>query len=349
MRPATCRAGECVLESFSSDTTPQLHQLRQLRQERKGVRCSGDECRQLHQLRQLRQERKGAEGSGRERRGQLVAIILAGLSALMYGAADFCGGLGTRKSPLVSVLAVSQLVGLVAALGASAFLGRTLPTGTDLAWGAISGVCGTAGLAALYTALATTVVAVASPVAAVIGAVVPVLLGVAAGERPGSLAWIGIGLAVPALVLLSAGSAGNGKTGLVRRAALLGAAAGIGFGLFFFAISRTSHASGLWPLVTARASTISIVALFALFSGRSLRPARAGLTIVLLSGVLDMGANIAFLLASRAGMLSTVAVVASLYPGPTVLLAWLVLRERLTPTRVLGLVLALAGVALLSV
>ena len=279
-----------------------------------------------------------------------MAIILAGLSALMYGAADFCGGLGTRKSSLLSVLAVSQLVGLVAALCVSVFLGRTLPTGTDLAWGAISGVCGTAGLAALYTALATTVVAVASPVAAVIGAVVPVLLGVAAGERPDFLAWIGIGLAVPALVLLSAGPAGNGKTSaLVRRAAFLGAAAGIGFGLFFFAISRTSHSSGLWPLVTARASTIFLVALFALFSGRTLRPARAGLTIVLLSGVLDMGANIAFLLATRAGMLSTVAVVASLYPGPTVLLAWLVLRERLTLTRVLGLVLALAGVALLSV
>ncbi len=279
-----------------------------------------------------------------------MAIILAGFSALMYGAADFCGGLATRKSPLVSVLAVSQLVGLLVALGASVFLARALPTPADLAWGAISGVCGTAGLAALYTALATTLVAVASPVAAVIGAVVPVLLGVAAGERPGSLAWIGIGLAVPALALLSAGPAGKGQTSaLVRRAVLLGTAAGMGFGLFFFAISRTSHTSGLWPLVTARASTISIVALFALFSGRSLRPARAGLGIVLTSGVLDMGANIAFLLATRAGMLSTVAVVASLYPGPTVLLAWLVLRERLTLTRVLGLMLALAGVALISI
>ena len=279
-----------------------------------------------------------------------MEIILAGLSALMYGAGDFCGGLGTRKSPLVAVLAVSQLVGLLAALGVSVFLGSALPSGADLAWGAISGVCGTAGLAALYTALATTLVAVASPVAAVVGAVVPVFLGVAAGERPGSLAWIGMALAVPALVLLSAGPAGKGKTSaVVRRAALLGTAAGIGFGLFFFAISRTSHTSGLWPLVAARATTISIVVVFALFSGRSLRPARTGLAIVLLSGVFDMGANIAFLLATRAGMLSTVAVVASLYPGPTVFLAWLVLRERLTPVRILGLVLALAGVALLSV
>jgi drug/metabolite transporter (DMT)-like permease len=267
----------------------------------------------------------------------------------MYGAADFCGGMGTRKSPLLAVLGLSQLVGLVLALGTSLLLRHALPTAGDLAWGAVSGVCGTAGLAALYTAMATTPVAVASPVAAVVGAVIPVLLGVALGERPGSPAWIGIGLAIPAIILLSLGPAGNGKTGLVRRAVLLGTAAGIGFGLFFFAISRTSHASGLWPLVTARASTISIVALFALFSGRSLRPARSGLPLILVSGVLDMGANIAFLLASRAGMLSTVAVVSSLYPGPTVLLAWLVLRQRLTPLRVFGLILALAGVALISV
>lgn len=278
-----------------------------------------------------------------------VAILLAGLSALMYGAADFCGGLGTRKSPLVSVLALSQLVGLVLALGASLSLRQAPPRVADIAWGALSGVVGTAGLAALYTALATTLVAVASPVAAITGAVIPVLLGVALGERPGSLAWIGIALAIPAIFLLSLGPEGRGKGGMVRRAAALGAVAGIGFGFFFFAISRTSHGSGLWPLVAARVSTITIVALFALFSGRSLRPERAGFPLILLSGALDMGANIAFLLASRTGMLSIAAVVASLYPGPTVLLAWLVLRQRLTPPRVVGLLLALVGVALISV
>jgi drug/metabolite transporter (DMT)-like permease len=278
-----------------------------------------------------------------------VAILLAGLSALMYGAADFCGGLGTRKSPLATVLVFSQLIGLLLAVAASVILGQPFPPAADLAWGAIAGVCGAAGLAALYTALAGTLVAVASPVAAVTGAVLPVLLGVATGDRPGSMAWVGMGLALPAIVLLTAGPAGSGNEGVARRAAMLGAAAGLGFGLFFFAISRTSHGSGLLPLVAARVSTISIVALFALFSGRTLRPPGAGIFIVLLSGVLDMGANIAFLLASRTGMLSIAAVVVSLYPGPTVLLAWLVLRERLTILRIVGLALALAGVALISV
>ncbi|MGA2976506.1 MAG: EamA family transporter [Spirochaetia bacterium] len=278
-----------------------------------------------------------------------MAIFLAGLSALMYGAGDFCGGLATRKTSILMVLVFSQMVGLILALGAVLALSQGLPSPADLAWGAAAGVCGAAGLGALYTALATTPVAVASPVAAVTGAVIPVLLGVATGDRPDPLAWVGIGAAIPAIVLLTSGRMEKGRSDAARRAAALGAAAGLGFGLFFFAISRTSHASGLWPLVVARASTISIVAVFALVTGRSLRPGGAGFAMVLVSGCLDMLANIAFLLASRIGMLTTAAVVTSLYPGPTVLLAVLVFRERLTLTRVLGLGLALAGVALIAV
>jgi drug/metabolite transporter (DMT)-like permease len=277
-----------------------------------------------------------------------MAIFLAGLSALFYGGADFYGGLATRRSPVTSVLVLSQSVGLALALAATAIIGSPLPKLADLAWGAAAGVCGAAGLAALYTALATTVVAVASPVAAVVGAVIPVALGVAGGERPGALAWAGIAAALPAIVLLTADASPGASGGSTRRAALLGTGAGLGFGLFFFAVSRTAADSGLWPLVGARVSTIALVALAAVVTGRSLRPARAALGALLASGALDMGANIAFLLASRAGMLSIAAAVAALYPGPTVLLARIVLRERLSPLRVAGLVLALAGVALIS-
>jgi drug/metabolite transporter (DMT)-like permease len=277
-----------------------------------------------------------------------VAIILAGMSALMYGAADFCGGLGARKTPLFTVLLFSQLVGLVVAVAASLAMGLALPPARDLAWGALAGVCGVLGLGALYTALATTPVAVASPVAAVVGAVIPVVLGLTAGERPAVIAWVGIALAVPSIVLLTAGPRAAGSAGKVRRAALLGAAAGLGFGLFFYAVSRTSSSAGLWPLVAARIATISIATLFSLVTRRPLTPTRAALPVVALSGALDMGANIAFLLASRAGMLSIAAVVTSLYPGPTVLLAVLVFRERLSGFRVAGLALALAGVALIS-
>jgi drug/metabolite transporter (DMT)-like permease len=277
-----------------------------------------------------------------------MAILLAAFSAMMYGAADFCGGMAVRRAPLAAVLASSQAIGLAVALAAAVAFGFRLATPADLAWGALAGVSGAAGIAALYSALATTVVAVASPLAAVTGAVIPVLLGVAAGERPGLAAWAGIILGVCAIALLTVGPSKSAREEAVRRAALLGSLAGLGFGLFFFAISRTSHASGLWPLVAARVATVSLVTLFILVTRKPVRLSRASLPLVVLSGALDMGANIAFLLASRTGMLSISAAVAALYPGPTVILAWIILRERVTTPRVVGLVLALAGVALIS-
>ncbi|MGO9308556.1 MAG: EamA family transporter [Spirochaetia bacterium] len=278
-----------------------------------------------------------------------MGILLAGLSALMYGAGDFCGGLAARKMPVLTVLLFSQLVGILVAVTAALAFRQPLPGPADLLWGAAAGICGAAGLASLYSALARTPVAVASPVAAVTGAAIPVVLGLVIGERPGSLAWVGIALAAPAIVLLAAGPAAHAQKGAARRGAFLGTAAGIGFGMFFFTISRTSSGSGLWPLAAARLSTVSLVAVVALLSRSTLRPSREGFSIVLLSGALDMGANIAFLLASRRGLLSITAVITSLYPGPTVLLAVLVFRERLTLPRALGLVLALAGVACISI
>jgi drug/metabolite transporter (DMT)-like permease len=294
-------------------------------------------------------KRKDLPGPGRACFNHGMAILLAGLSALMYGGADFCGGLATRRSTVLPVLVFSQLVGLLIAVGGAFVLGQPVPSPRDLAWGAVAGLCGTAGLAALYTAIATTPVAVASPIAAVSGAVIPVLLGVASGERPDTLAWVGIALAFPAILLLTMSPGGKGKDlAPARRAALLGLAAGVGFGLFFFAISRTGHASGLWPLASARVATITVTVVFALVRSRPLLPG-GGWAVLLLSGALDMGANIAFLLASRLGMLSIAAVVAALYPGPTVFLACIVFRERLTLPRAAGLALALAGVALISV
>ena len=135
---------------------------------------------------------------------------------------------------------------------------------------------------------------------------------------------------------------------MVRKAAGIGLLAGLGFGVFFFAVSRTSPESGLWPLAAARVATISLVGAFSLLVRRPMALPRAVVPLILLCGALDMGANVAFLLGTRSGMLSIVSAVASLYPGPTVLLAGLVLKERLTAPRIAGLVLALAGVALIS-
>jgi drug/metabolite transporter (DMT)-like permease len=277
-----------------------------------------------------------------------MAIILAGLSAILYGAADFSGGLASRRSPVYAVVVISQVFGLLLAVPAALLIGVPVPSWQDFAWGAAAGLCGAVGIAILYAALATTVVAVVSPVAAVVGTAIPVLLGVAGGDRPGTLAWIGIALALPAIVLLGAGPVHADGRGTVRRALWMGAAAGVGFGLFFAAISRSSAGSGLWPLLSARAASILTVLCFALATRRPLGLAAGRLPLVAAAGLLDMGANITFLLASRSGMLTIAAVVCSLYPGPTVLLARLVLREKLSWPRIAGLALALGGVALIS-
>lgn len=277
-----------------------------------------------------------------------MAILLAGLSALLYGAADFCGGLASRRSAVFAVLVFSQACGLALALSATVALGTAVPAWRDLAWGAAAGAAGAIGIAALYTALATTIVAVASPIAAVVGAVLPLLLGVAMGDRPGVLSWVGVGLAFPAILLLTAGPGGTTGGGKLRRAVLLGIVSGAGFGIFFAAVSRTSAGSGLWPLVAARATTVLFVAGFAGATRRSLRLSRGTVPLAVAAGLMDMGANVAFLLASRSGMLTLVAVISSLYPAPTVVLAWIVMREKVTWPRGAGLALSLAGVALIA-
>lgn len=277
-----------------------------------------------------------------------MAILLAGLSALLYGAADFCGGLASRKSPVFAILVFSQACGLALAVSATVVLGTGFPGWRDLAWGAAAGAAGALGIAALYTALATTIVAVASPLAAVVGAAIPMLLGVITGDRPGILSWVGVGLAFPAILLLTAGPLENGGAAKLRRAVWLGIVAGVSFGVFFTAISRTTSGSGLWPLVAARSTTVVCVAIFALLTRRPLRLAAGAMPLAIAAGLMDMGANIAFLLASRSGMLTLVAVISSLYPAPTVVLAWLVMREKLSWLRVAGLALSLPGVALIS-
>jgi drug/metabolite transporter (DMT)-like permease len=277
-----------------------------------------------------------------------VSVFLSALSALLYGAADFCGGAASRRATTESVLILSQAAGLAAALIAAAFIPAALPGWRDAVWGAAAGLLGAVGLAALYTAIATTIVAVASPAAAVVGAVIPVLFGIAVGERPGPLAWAGMAITVPAIILLTRGSSPTGGRKAVSRALMLGTAAGIGFGLFFVAISRAPKDSGLWPLVMARTASLSAVAAFTLLARRPVHAGGPGLATTLLAGVFDMSANVAFLFSTRAGMLSVAAVVTSLYPAPTVILARVLWKEKLPVLRVAGIALAVGGVALIS-
>ena len=276
-----------------------------------------------------------------------MAVLLALASAVVYGAADFCGGLATRRATAFAVVALSQLAGLLALLFLLPWVGGD-PTGADLAWGAAAGVVGATGLVLFYRALAEGVMSVVAPVTAVSAAALPVLGGIALGERIGPWTVAGIVLALVAVVLVAAED-GLGSLRTARPASLVPAlAAGAGFGLFFVRLDRTAQAAELSPLVATRVVSVLAVVVLARLAARPLSAPRGALPVVLLTGVGDMTANALFLLAAQQGQLAITGVLASLYPVSTVVLAQLVLRERLAATQAAGLVAAGVAVVLIA-
>jgi drug/metabolite transporter (DMT)-like permease len=275
-------------------------------------------------------------------------VVLALASAVVYGAADFLGGLASRRTSVFGVVALSQVVGLVALLALLPWLGGPVE-GADLAWGAASGLAGAGGLVVFFRALARGVMSVIAPVTAVTAAAVPVLVGLLYGNTIGGWAAVGIGLALMAVVLVSA-EGGLSALRSARPAALAPAlVAGSLFGLFFVLLDRTSTDSGLTPLVAARIASVALVVVLALAGRQSLRVTRPALPLVALSGLGDMSANALFLLATQAdGQLAITGVLASLYPVTTVVLAQLVLRERLVGAQVAGLLSAVGAVVLIT-
>ena len=275
-----------------------------------------------------------------------MAVLLALASAVVYGAADFCGGLAARRATAFAVVTLSQLAGLVALLPLLPWLGGD-PTGTDLAWGAAAGLAGATGLVLFYRALAEGVMSVVAPVTAVSAAALPVLGGLLLGERIGPWTVAGILLALVAVVLVAAED-GLGSLRTARPADLLPAlASGLVFGLFFVLLDRTREAAELSPLIAARAVSVLAVVLLARLASRSLSVPRGALPVVVLAGVGDMTANALFLLAAQQGQLAITGILASLYPVSTVVLAQVVLRERLVATQAAGL--AAAGVAVVLI
>ena len=291
----------------------------------------------------------GARAAGAELvRGGRVAVVLALASAVVYGASDFLGGLSSRRASVFGVVVLSQAVGLLALLVLLPWLGGPVQP-ADLAWGAAAGLAGAAGLVVFFRALASGVMSVVAPVTAVTAAAVPVLVGLASGDSVTAWAAVGIALALVAVVLVSA-DGGLSALRTARPANLLPAlVAGAAFGVFFVLLDRISADAGLTPLVAARVVSAAFVAGLALVGRQSLRVPRPALPLVAASGVGDMSANALFLLATQqGGALAITGVLASLYPVSTVVLAQLVLRERLGRAQVAGLVTAVAAVVLIT-
>jgi len=279
-----------------------------------------------------------------------MPIPLALLSSLAYGAADFMGGLASRRTSTMPVVVFSQAAGLVLLLLALPLLGGAAPSGAELAWGAIGGMAGGLDVAMLYHALSIAAMSVVAPVTAVTAIAVPVVVGLALGEQPGAPAMTGVGLAAAAIALISREPAPDRPVlmGIRGPGVAMALGAGLAIGVFYVALGQTSVRAGLWPLLAARTASVVLLAGFGLATRRALRPERGAWAMIAGGGTLDMLANVLYLLAVRQGMLSVVAPLSSLYPGATVLLAWIVLGERLHWFQWAGVACAAAAVALIT-
>lgn len=274
-----------------------------------------------------------------------MPFFIAGLSSFTFGLGDFVGGFATKKTPSVTVVTSSHIVALAGVLAVAPFV-SAVPGAPELWWGAGAGVAGAVGLAVFYHALATTRMGVVAPIAALVGMIVPVVFGVLSGERPEMLAWAGIVLGVPAGLLLSIDSRPEGR--LQRRGALLGVVSGFMFGLFGILISRTGTDAGLWPLVSARTASLVFMALVATAMKKPLTPERRQWRIVSAAGLLDMTANALYLIAVREELLSLISVIMSFYPAATIVLARVVLGERMTKVQWVGIACAAVAVGLIA-
>jgi drug/metabolite transporter (DMT)-like permease len=275
--------------------------------------------------------------------------VLALASAACYGAGDFMGGLASRRTGTVAVVLWSQLAGLVVIALGFAILPSAHPAARDLAWGAVAGVAGALGVGLLYHALSITRMSVVAPITGVCALSIPVVAGLIAGERPGAAALVGVALAAVAVVLISREAPSSEPSMDLRRGVIAALAAGLVVGIFLVALARVSSQAGLWPLVAARGSSVSLSLLFGLVARRNLRVGREALGLVLVGGMVDMAANVFYMLAVQRGLLTIVATLSSLYPGATVLLAAIVLRERLRPVQMAGLACAGAAIVLITV
>ncbi len=275
-----------------------------------------------------------------------VEVALSLLAAFFYGAADFCGGIATKQTPVIAVTVISRFTGLVVLAIALPFI-PAHPAPSDFAWGALSGICGGVGIALLYHALSIGKMGVVSPVTAVLAAAVPVIVSIAFGQHLAMQQLIGIIVSLIAIVLISL-TFEDGVREFSTRGLKEAVASGIALGGFLLFLARTHPEAGMYAVFAASAASVVFLALLGLVTRANFRPQRTSVPLILLSGTQDMGANVLYVLATFNGSLAIAAVLTSLYPASTVFLARVVLKERLGAVQWLGVVFALAGVALIA-
>jgi drug/metabolite transporter (DMT)-like permease len=280
----------------------------------------------------------------------MLAAVLALASSLSWGLSDFLGGFQSRRHHVLAVMLLSQ--GLALAILVVAVLAGA-PTEHDAAstaWAASVGALGLVGLLAFYRALAIGTMSIVAPISAT-GVAIPVLVGLVSGERPGALQVAGIVLACGGVVLASRETPSDDVEARRAGRAAIGLAlvAAVGFGTFFAGMDRAEETGDVaWVLLAARTADVALLVVAALALRPRLPTAPATLGAIAAIGAFDLLANLLFVLAAGRGLLSVVGVLGSLYPAVTVLLARLVLHERLSRAQNVGVLVTLAGVVALA-
>jgi drug/metabolite transporter (DMT)-like permease len=266
-------------------------------------------------------------------------------AAASWGSGDFNGGLSSRRIGSFYTVLISYGIGLCAIVIVAIARREPIPPPADLMWGVIAGVVVMMGLIFLFRGFATGRMGIVAPVSAVLGTTIPVIFTAFTKGLPRELQLAGFALALFSIWLLSRPD----KLG-VRPAGLgLALLAGIGFGAFFTALGQVSKSAVFWPLIVARLAACILMIAFALFTRKPLLPPNPPWRLLTLAGILDVSGNIFFLLAVQSGRLDVAAVLGSLYPAVTALLAGLIAKERMARLQVIGVVMAVMAIGLITI
>lgn len=278
---------------------------------------------------------------------ELTAVFFGLFAAASWGAGDFSGGVATKRSHAYLVVLLSHVVGIAGLFVLIGLFGELLPDLNDLWIGALGGIAGAIGVAALYTGLSQGRMGVVAPLTAVTTAIVPILFSLFIEGLPKFHQTAGFFIALFAVWLISSDNK-NGSAGLSWKDLRLPVIAGLGFGLFFISIDQVSENAILWPLVSARAASILTMLILVLIARQVKNPPRGQLGVILLIGISDTIGNAFFALATSVGRLDIAAILSSLYPAMTILLARFILDERISRRQWIGLVAALIAVAFIT-
>jgi drug/metabolite transporter (DMT)-like permease len=278
-----------------------------------------------------------------------MTILFGLLSAIVWGGGDFVGGLASRRVGAWRAVFYAEIIGLALLLAALGIYREGLISTRGLLLGASAGAIGSLGLLALYRAMEVGKMSIAAPVSALLAALLPVVVGALTAGLPPLTQVAGVGLALLSIWLVSQ-TDGDGKPRLERLSDLrLPLVAGIGFGTYFILIHGVAQEATLWPMIASRAGGTLVLVVVLFLRRESPGIPRAGWPLVTLSGCLDVGGNLFYVLAAQSGRMDIAAVLSSLYPGMTALLAWFVLKEHISNGQKLGILAALAAIVLMTI